>query len=427
MYDNIDNKFLYDNTNVGFSFQFYSPLSRKKLATKLSRYLGENVIALNNSKDIKFVDDTVYIVPDFNGGHKMNRIDTDILPYHEAIHTMLKCMNFINEHGFTNSRSNMNIKISLNEMDLNLKYKLENLNIFKYILTLNEKQIFKWWPETASEKEKIHQSKAIFIYPKTLYSHRLTSSLLEKVNPLEYNFPTSSHFGNNFSKLRDGYVLINYAGGKGYQNKKNEAVDLINYASSHIYDTLKNNWTYDIDEKRKISKVLEKYQHVVDNTKSYGVLKHMYPDMEVYVNLQKFDYLIESNYKTIRNKLFELIACCEVKKATINYDTERKRIQVKDARIKKGFSLTGMDFFDCYIEADATDCLFERCKVRNSSLTGCNVRSGNDIKYSKVIKCVYLGEINEIRSSYIKGTVEDLINAKLTNCIVIDGYFSQKF
>ena len=426
MYNKIENKFLFDNTNVGFSFQFFSPLNRKKIASKLSKYLGKNVIPLNNKKNIKFIDETVYVSPEFSGGYKMNRIDTDLMPYHSAIHTMLKCMNFINEYGFTNNRSNMNIKVSLNEMDLNLKYKLENLNKFKYILNLKESEIFKMWPETSSEKEKIYQSKAMFIYPKELYSSRLSGSLLEKANPMEYNFPESSHFGTNFSKLRDGYISIKYAGGKNYQKKKDETIELINYVSKHLYETLSNNNSFDINEKRKIEKLLEKYQNVIDSTKSYDIFKHSYPDIHVYVDLKKHNFLIESNYKSIRNKLFELISCCEMEKAIVNYDTKRQRIQVKDARVKKGFSLNNMDFFDCYIEADINECLFENCIIRNSTLTDSMVYSNNDIKYSKLYKCKYGGYLNEIKSSYIDSDPNDIINANLSNCIVLHGNFSQE-
>jgi len=426
VYNSIDNKFIYDNTNIGFTFQFFSPKTRKKLAGKLSNYLGMTVLPSKSHKKIKLIDETLYVSPDYSGGHKMNRIDTCMMPYHEAIHIMLKCMNFINEYGFTNSRSNMNIKLSLNEMDLNLKHKVPNLNVFKYILTLNENHIFKWWPSTASEKEKIHQSKAIFLYPKTLYSHRLTSSLLERVNPLEYNFPKSSHFGNDFSKLQDGYISVNYAGGKDYQKKKEEAISLINYTAKHTYSTLKNNWSYGIDEKREISKVLEKYQNAIDSTKTYPIFKHSYPDIKIYVDLKRLDYLIESNYTTIRNKIFQLIACCEMKDATINYDTERKRVQVKGANIKKGFSLNEIDFFDCRIEADLAECLIESCIIRNSTLNNCKIYSSNNIKYSKIFKGSYDGHLNEIRSSYIDANPDHMINAELENCIVLNGNFSQR-
>ena len=426
MYNNIENKFLFDNTNVGFTFQFFSPLSNDKISRKLAKYLGKNVIPLDNKSKIKFVDEAIYVSPDFEGGHRMKRIDTDLMPYHKAIHTMLKCMNFINENGFTSSRSNMNIKVSVNEMDLNLKYKLENLNKFKYILNIDESRIFKMWPESSSEKQKIHQSKAIFIFPKELYSSRLTGSLLEKANPMEYNFPRSSNFGTDFSNLMDGYVSVKYAGGKGYQKKKKETVELINYTAEHVYNTLTNNFSFDLNEKRKIQRLLERYQKIIDSTKSYEVFKHSFPEIPLFVDLKNHSFLVESNYQMIRNKLFELISCCEMNKAIINYDTARKRVQVKDARIKKGFSLSGIDFFNCHIEADLEDCLFEQCVIRNSSIKESMLYSNNDIKYSKIFDCKYGGYLNEIKSSSIYSNLDDIINADLYNCVVFDGNFSKE-
>lgn len=426
MYNKIENKFLFDNTNIGFSFQFFSPLNRNKIASKLSKYLGKPVIPVNNKSKIHFVDENVYVAPDFSGGHRMNRIDTDLMPYGMAIHTMLKCMNFINENGFTNSRSNMNIKISLNEMDLGIKYKLENLNKFKYILNLNENSIFKMWPSVSSEKQKIHQSKSMFIYPKELYSSRMSGALLEKANSADYNFPESSHFGTNFSNLRDGYLSIKYAGGKNYQNKKDETIELINYVSKHLYETLTNNNSFGAEENRKIETILEKYKRVIESTRTYEIFKHSYPDIHLYVDLTNHKFLIESRYTSMRNKLFELISCCEMKKAIINFDTVRNKVQVKEATIKKGFSLNNMDFFDCNIEGDIKDCLFENCKIRNSNLQDSTIYSNNDIKYSNLSNCKYGGFLNEIRSSYLDSNPDNIINANLENCIVLNGNFSQE-
>jgi hypothetical protein len=426
VYNNIEDRFLYDNTNVGFSFQFFSPLSREKIAGKLASYLGKNVISLDDRRKIKFVDEAIYVSPDFEGGHKMNRIDTDLMPYHTGIHTMLKCMNFIDEIGFTNGRSNIGIKVSLNESDLDLKYRLEGLNKFKYILNLDENQIFEWWPNIASDKQKIYQSKSIFVYPKQLYSSRLTGSLLEKANSMEYNFPESSNFGTDFTSIDKGYLRVKYAGGKNYQKKKQETVDLVNYTSKHLYETLKNNFSFDINEKRKIDRLLEKYQHVIDSTKDYDTFKYKYPDIDLHVDLRKHSFLVESNYQSIRNKLFELISCCEMEKAIINYDTARKRVQVKDAKIKKGFSLSSIDFFNCHVEADVNDCLFEQCHIRNSNIVNSTLYSNNDVKYSKISNCTYGGYLNEIKSSSIYSSRDKLINANLSNCIVFNGNFSQE-
>jgi hypothetical protein len=172
--------------------------------------------------------------------------------------------------------------------------------------------------------------------------------------------------------------------------------------------------------------MLEKYQRVIDSTKTYEIFKHSYPDIHLYVDLTNHKFLIESNYIAIRNKLFELITCCEMEKAVINFDTARKRVQVKEARIKKGFSLNNMDFFECYIEGDIKDCLFENCKIRNSNLQDNMIYSNNDIKYSNLANCKYGGFLNEIKSSYIVSNPNDIINANLSNCIVLNGNFSQE-
>jgi hypothetical protein len=424
MYNSINNKFIYDNANVGFSFQYYSPLDRERFAKKLSKYLGKDVMVKESDNDLKFVDDIIYITPEYSGGFKMNKIDTGLMPYNEAIHVMLKCMNFINENGFTDKRTNMNIKLSLNESDLDLKYNLENINTFKYVLTLNENKIFDMWPSTGSEKQKIYQNRAIFIYPKMLYNSNLTTSLLEKMNPLEYKFPRSSYFGSDFSKVDDGYLLLKYAGGKNYQKKMDEAVELINYISEHLYKTLKNNWNYSLDEKRKVQRLLEDYKRVISSTKIYESFVHEYPDIELYVDLKRDKFLIEANYPQFRDKLFELIACCDMKNAIVNYDTNRKRLQIKEATIKKGFSLNDVDFFESRIEADVENCLFENCIIRNSNVNECEVLSNNDVKYSKVIECTYSGENNSIKSSYLSNSKELLINADLVNCIVENGNFT---
>ena len=354
----------------------------------------------------------------------MSKIDIGLLPYNEAIHIMIKCMNFLNENAVTDKRTNMNIKLSLNEDDLDLKYQLENINTFKYILTLSENRIFEMWPSNGTEKQKIYQNRAIFIYPKMLYTSNLTSSLLEKMNPLEYKFPRSSYFGSDFSKIDDGYLLIKYAGGKNYQRKIDEAVELINYMSEHVYNTLNNNWTYTMDEKRKVQHLLEDYKKIISSTKVYENFYNEYPDLELYIDLRRDKHMIESHYPQFRDKLFELIACCDMKKATINYDTIRKRLQIKNATIKKGFSLNDMDFFESRIEADAKDCLFENCVIRNSNINDCEMLSHNNIRYSRVTECLYSGQNNTIKSSYLNNPDDNFINADLYNCIVENGNFT---
>lgn len=171
---------------------------------------------------------------------------------------------------------------------------------------------------------------------------------------------------------------------------------------------------------------MERYQRIIDTTKDYDTFRYNYPDIKLHVDLKNHSFLVESNYQLLRNKLFELISCCEMQKAIVNYDTVRKRVQVKDASIKKGFSLSGIDFFNCRVEADAKDCLFEQCHIRNSNIIDSVLHSNNDIKYSKISNCKYGGYLNEIKSSSIYSDKDKIINADLKNCIVFNGNFSQE-
>ena len=78
----------------------------------------------------------------------------------------------------------------------------------------------------------------------------------------------------------------------------------------------------------------------------------------------------------------------------VNYDTNRKVLQIKGAELKRSILLEGVEFYDCTIEGDVKNCLFENCIIRNSKLEDCTIYSNNMIKFSKIIDCDYLGESN---------------------------------
>ena len=43
MYTDINKRNLFENVNLGFEFEFFSPTSRKELSEKLTKYLGKKV------------------------------------------------------------------------------------------------------------------------------------------------------------------------------------------------------------------------------------------------------------------------------------------------------------------------------------------------------------------------------------------------
>lgn len=423
MYKDLNAKKLFDNVNLGFEFEFFSPISREELAEKLSQVLGKNVISSNEyGSDIPVTYSDFKLEPDFSGGFKMNELITGVMPYNEAIHVMYKVMNFIDENGFTTDRTGMHINISLNEFDLGLPERLQNLNVFKYILRLDEEKIFEMWPSAKSRMQKVYKNSVSNIYPKNKFLSETSISYANPNSPLDFMYPQSKYFGLNFEKLREGYLEVRYAGGPDYQTKRMSATNLINYIAESLNETLSSNYSYSIDEQRKVSDVIKNQRRVTQSIKTYENFVKEYPKIELWVDLKNDPRIIESNYLNIRESLFDLITFGKMTKGKINYDTETSRVQLKDSILKEGFGIHDIDLINCTVESELSNCVLHGCKVRSSHLTECKITTDNDIRYCHMEDCLFeKGGANRIDTSYIKSSPESVIYANLNECIVRSG------
>jgi hypothetical protein len=425
MFESISNKEIYDNSYLGFTFEFFTPVEKRSVAAKFARALGKSVKWFNHlNSDFNPTHEEFKVSPVYSNGYKEISLETGMMPYHEAIHMFLKITHVIESFGYTTDRCSVKTKIQLDTEKLGLTAKMHSLNKFKYLLGLNEKRIFEFWPNRESDENKIYQNHLSFIQPRNVYSTIITESFIESMNPVEFKFPESEFFANDFSQLAHGKLIMSYIGGKNYTNKRKESVSTINIIIERLYETLKENWKYNFDEKIKISKIAHSYKTTIANTKNYFSLKSNYPDIKLYVDLKGTDFLIEANYNLIRDRLFKLIAFGEMKEAYINYDTYRQALQVKDATLGKSILIEGVEFYDCELELDARKCLFQGCNLKNSKIEESTIYSNNLIKNSKLIDCDYLGGSNDIKSSFIKNNQKKIINADLTECLVYSGIFS---
>jgi Putative amidoligase enzyme len=423
MYKDLTKQRIFDNVNIGFEFEFFSPIARAELAERLTSLLGKNVISTNEyNSDIPVSYTDFKLEPDFSGGFKMNELITGVMPYNEAIHVMYKVMNFIDENGFTTERTGLHINMSLNEFDLGLNERLQNLNVFKYILGLNEEKIFEMWPSAKSRIQKIYKNSVTNIYPKNKFLTETSISYAKPGNPMDFAYPQSKYFGMNFDKLKDGYLEVRYAGGVDYQVKRQSATDLINYVAESLVETLTSNHTYSIDEQRKVTDVIKKQKENSIAIKTYENFAKNFPNIELYIDLKDDPRIIESNYLNLRESLFDLITFGKITKGKVNYDTGTKRVQLKDSILKEGFGIHGLDLINCSIEAEITDCMLFGCKVRSSHVTECRILTDNDIRYCHLDECLFeRGGDNRIDLSYIKSSPDSVIYANLNECIVRSG------
>lgn len=424
MYKSISKKALYDNASLSFVFEFHTELDKRRASAKLARALGKKV------KWFKEIDstftptfETFKVSPIYSNGYKEICLETGFLPYHEAMHMFLKVSHVIESIGHTTERCQVLTKIRLDNEALELT-PISKLNKFKYLLGIEESKLFDLWPSANNEEGKVHQTHLRFIQPREVYNTIVTEGYIERMSPNEFSFPESDFFANNFSELDREQLVIKYISGKDYTKKKKEATDTINTVIEHLYETLLHNYEYSINEKKRITGIVKDYRNSILGTRSYANFKTNYPDISLYVDLKPIHFLIESNYPIIREKLFKLIVGGGMTKGIVNYDTERRAIQIKDAEITKSIIVEDIEFYQCHVEADAVRCLFEGCDIDNSKLSNCTVFSHNTIESSKVLDCKYLGESNEIKYSYVDNSTDLMINAQLSECLVNRGKFT---
>jgi len=425
MFKVLSKKEIYDQTSLSFVFEFFTPLNKREVAAKFARSLGKKIKWFTEvSPSFEPTCETFKVSPTYSNGYKEITLSTGFMPYQEAMHMFLKTMNIIDTIGFTTDRCAVQTSLKMNERDLGLQSGLSKLNRFKYLLGINEADLFEMWPSTENERNIIYQNHLQFIQPREIYNTVITEGFIEKMDPTEFSFPESDFFANDFSHLGESYLTLRYISGKDYTKKKKESVSTINIVIEHVYETLKNNYSYTTEEKSKISKIVNEFRNSIDGTRSYFNFKALYPNIAIYIDLKPDRQLIEANYTILREKIFKLIVGGGISEGIINYDTRRKVLQIKDAEIKKSILVEGIEFYQCKIEADSKNCLFENCAIKNSKLVECTIFSNNVIKSSKIINCDYLGEANEIFSSYLDNAPKKMINAHLSECLVKHGNFT---
>lgn len=424
MYNDLEKRHIFENIKLGFEFEFFSPIDREQLAPVFENSLGRKVIWTDQYKSQIPVNETQFrLGADFSGGFKMHELATGMLPYSEAVNVLFRTMNIIAEKGFTTDRCGLHFKISLNEKSLGLRYGLENLNTLKFILNLDESKIYEMWPSALNKTQKPYKGSVNFVYPKNRFIAETTLAI--KPDPTQFQIPQSKYFGLNFQKLSEGYLDVRYAGGKDYQLKKAQAVELINYLAELSYAVLEKNNEYSLAEKQQVSAILEKQKATLLAVKTPQNFRASFPNVALYVDLRSDMPILEANYENLKDKLFELIAFGNLKSGVVNYDTQTKKIQVKDSKLKEGFGISGVELFNCIIEGEVTECLLYGCKIKSSLIKESVIFTNNEIRHSLLKNCSFQRDgVNLIAGSYLDIKPEHPIFAELKECIVRSGTLS---
>jgi hypothetical protein len=401
---------------VGWEWEFYSNKTKEEISKEVGKLVKKKIKVGDMYHSETEVGENIWkCEPDFSGGIRMVELISEPMPYHEAIACLFKVLSWIRDNGWTDEKSAIHANISYDKFKLtNMKDRIESINRLKFVLGFNEDFVYERFPK---RKTSIYARSINSIYPVNKFVSADDVTLIHKEN---YELPSEKYFGINFSKLSKQYLEVRYMGGRGYEKKAHEIKEITDYVAIFTYNTLQNNYYYTPVEIARLKNAMKDFQKVVSSFSDIDQFFLNYPNIRVLVDLKGEREIIKTFWSKIREKLFDLIVRCGMRRGMINYDADVSKYQVKDAILQKAFPIRGMEIFDCKIQTgNILECDLYRCEINNAHILDCNLYNGNKIKKSKIINTPF-HTYNEATDCYIDNK-KHIINGTVERGIIRSG------
>lgn len=409
---------------IGFEFEFFTNYDRQEAAKQLSKAL-EPKIVLGRGKVIdkkskmgassKPTANLFRIIPDFSGGYKMKELVTGPLPYIEARMVLVRVLNWIQENGWTTEKCGLHINISFDEFYVKLACKLSHLDKLKFILSYDESEIFKYFP---NRENNIYARGIKQVYPVNKF---MVFDNIKGISKDMYLTPNTKYYSVNFDKVKNNYLEFRAIGGAGYEKKPDEILNILEYNALTLFKCL-DAPGYDEDNLNTLNKILSDHKNSVGAFTNVDMFFLKYPDIKLFIDLKGDREILKSYFHILKDKLFDLILFGGATKALVNYDTEISRVQIKDATFKDSFLIRDVDLVNCNVSGIIENCNLWSCKVEKSHLENCDLLVSNKVYDSKITK-TEMGPKTLIDNCYIENGSRT-INGTVKNSIIRSGQIS---
>ncbi len=416
-----------DGFKIGFEFEFFSKLSRKKISKDIAKACGvkvtipEEVTGLNQTKlkihsDFKPTKDNWKLEKDFSGGEDMSELVTGPTPYHEARVQLIKILNWIQENGWTTKKTGIHINIGIDYDKLRLRNQILTMDRLKFCLDFNEDIIYKKFPH---RKDNVYAKSIKTIYPVNRFNFNNNTQLPNVEN---YITPNTKYFGVNFLKQQKNYLEFRYLGGKNYEDKINDILELMEHFSLSIYNVL---LSPDLTERNieQLNNMMAKHKKDIRTFADFNEFILSHPKIKLMVDLKSEEQVLRSYYSsTLREKLYDLIVYCNFKSGILNYDRDISRFQVKDAVLTKCDNLKNVEIINCKADGMFYNCFFYNSTIEDSHIHNSDIMRTNIIRRSKVEKTP-IHITNQLEECYIDNK-NISISGKFIKCIIRNGEVS---
>ena len=374
------------NSLIGFEIKGTFKKEEDELMMMLSPVLNREILYSNieyklleptDKNAILIKDDYEYI------------IKTSLYNYFEAIYIIPKLFEFLHNNLDKNEHNYIYLKLGFHE-----SVNLSNLNVTKFVLNFNEKFILDNIVDLTKNGniEKLSDFKPASI-------ENCSSTIQKQLDGLKYNDGVDNNYGVDFGNIKLGYITLKYLSDIDYNKKKDDILKCIN----HTIITLHNSSTileYTEDELKKIEKYNEDFDAFSKAFGCYELFHEKYKGIKLTVDLDEDKGNVNLIFPSLKEKLFNLVICNNIKQATVNYDSDVSRLQIKDVDLVKCYHLEGIDIVECDIRnCNAKKCDIYDCEIEDSFINDCNLFGYCDCVESKFKNCFISNNIKLVNSS----------------------------
>lgn len=380
---------------VGFEFEFYTNKSYYKLMEYLSNQLKPIKIHGFRKYHSKFEtdEDNFKIEPDLSGGYDMIEIITGPIPYVNAKIILLKILKILQDIAKTDDRCSVHINISYDE-DKSKKI-LNNINILKLLLNIDEDYIYRYFPE---RKDNIYAKSVKNIIPFKGFDYS-NDAVKILVNNLE--LPDTKYYGININTIEKGRLEYRYVGGEDYQFKTSEILLLMDYFIALTWNSIDE--ILDDDDIDELKSYLFKNINIFKNFTNYDYFISEFPTIDIEVDRLSEYSVLNAYYSSFYEEIYDLIQnTYNLSNCLLNFDTQQNRLELVDADFRTIFDVSNLDI----IESVANSGRYNHCNFISSEIVNGNIKGGSiidsNVLNSKVEFCK-IDSNTEIDNTYLYG------------------------
>jgi hypothetical protein len=381
---------------IGFEFEFYAERSFYRLLELLNRELapikthGRRVY----HSDFKPDEYNFKIEPDFSGGPNLVELITGPIPYMNAKIILLKILKLLQTNAKTDERCSIHINISFDTDKCDKD--VSKVNNLKMILDIDEKMIYKYFPN----RKNNFYAKSI----KKLIPFKGFNFSKNAVNITTNNFQMTNdtkYYGVNLKETYNGRLEFRYIGGKDYQFKTKEIMELMDYFITLSWKSIDNTLT---DE--NIDNLRSYLDDNINNFKNFTRLENFiaeFPTIQLEIDKNDNFIVIKSQYNQIQDKLYDIMRnVSNLSNCILNYDTNTNKIEIVDGDFETIFTLKNTDLVNCEIKnGEYIKCELQSTVIKNAHLTNCLLHD-TEVFNCKMVNCD-VDELSTIKESYYEG------------------------